>query len=269
MSEYLIFGSGASAHKDFKGTLEVCRAALSHGIRWFDSAPSYRTEEVVSQAVAEGAKELGLHRDEYFIQTKVDPIQMYNGQIEKYFKKKLDMMNLEYVDALLIHWPVWKYFSVAWDSLQELKDKKLTRKIGICNLRISHLRQLYESGIIPDIVQIERHPLNTFELETCFCKEKGIVLQDYSPLCKMHPRIKNSQQIQKIASKYNRNIGQIVLRWHLDTGGIPVFTSTKPERIREYAEIDDFSLTCSEIEVISSLNCNHKLYLESLVCPGF
>lgn len=269
MSKDLIFGSGASAHKDFRGTLEVCRAALNHGIRWFDSAPSYHTEEIVSWAVAEGAKELGLHRDEYFIQTKIDPIQMYNGQIVVYFRDKLNKMKLEYVDALLIHWPVWKYFSATWDSLQELKDKTLTRKIGICNLRISHLRQLYESGITPDIVQIERHPLNTFERETQFCKEKGIVLQDYSPLCKMHPRIRNNQQIQGIASKYKRSIGQIIFRWHLDTGGIPVFTSTKPERISQYSKIDDFSLTPSEIDIISTLNCNHKLYLESLVCPGF
>ena len=269
MSKDLIFGSGVSAHKDFEGTLEVCCAALNHGIRWFDTAPSYHTEEIVSRAVAVSAKRLGLQREEYFIQTKIDPIQMYNGQIVEYFKDKLNRMKLEYVDALLIHWPVWEYFSSAWDSLQELKDKKLTHRIGICNLRISHLGQLCESGIIPDIVQIERHPLNTFEQEARFCNEKGIVLQDYSPLCKMHPRIKNNPQIQKIASKYNRNIGQIVLRWHLDTGGIPVFTSTKPERIREYTEIDDFSLTPSEIESVSALNCNHKLYLESLVCPGF
>ncbi len=212
MSKDLIFGSGASAHKDFKGTLEVCRAALNHGIRWFDTAPSYHTEEVLSRAVYEGAKELGIYRNEYFIQTKIDPIQMYNGLIEEYFKKKLDSMQLEYVDALLIYWPVWKYFPAAWDSLLKLKDKKLTLRIGICNVRIFHLRQLFESGIIPEIVQIERHPLNTFELETQFCRERSIVLQDYSPLCKMHPRIRDNQQIQEMASKYNRSIGQIIFR---------------------------------------------------------
>jgi len=269
LSKKLIFGSGASACKDFKGLSDVCRAALSQGIYCFDTAPSYRTEAILSKAVGLGAKELGLHREDYWIQTKIDPIQMYNGHLEEYFKQKLSEMRLEYVDSLLIHWPVFNYLMDTWESLLRLKDKGYTKAIGICNLRISHLLDLKSRGIVPEILQIERHPLNTFRKELLFCRENDIQLQDYSPLCKMHPRIRNNEAIRKIAEKYDCNIGQIVLKWHIDTGAIPVFTSTKPERVIEYASLDNFSLTSREIEVISSLNCNHKLYLESLLCPGF
>ena len=203
------------------------------------------------------------------MQTKIDPIQMYNGNVEEYFKEKLARMNLDYIDSLLIHWPVHKYFTSTWESLLHLKEQGFTRKIGICNLRLEHLEKLRSVGILPEILQIERHPLNTFEAEVKYCNEHSILLQDYSPLCKMHPKLKENVKLVEIARKYNCDIGQIVLRWHIDTGAIPVFTSTKLERIVLYSRIDDISLTSKEIETISSLNCNHKLYLESLICPGF
>ena len=269
MNKYLIFGSGASACKDLEGLHAVCRSAMSHGILQFDTAPSYKTEEILSKAISLCGQELGISRETCFIQTKIDPIQMYNGNVEEYFKRKLSQMNLDYVDSLLIHWPLQKYFMHSWESLQKLKDKKCVTKIGICNLRVRHLKELLDLGVVPDILQIERHPLNIFEEERVFCKQHNIQLQDYSPLCKMHPRISENVGIRNIAKKYNCNVGQIVLRWHIDTGAFPVFTSTKPERVEQYSQLDDFSLTQKEIEIISSLNCNHKLDLESLICPGF
>lgn len=265
----LIFGSGVSSCKDLDGLFRVCRTALSHGIMIFDTAPSYKTEEILCESVATSARELGIGRGDYFIQTKVDPIQMYNGNVEDYFVAKLARMKLDYIDALLIHWPVFNYFMRTWESLLRLKEKDIARRIGICNLRLKHLEELKAFGIIPEILQIERHPLNTFQQEVDFCKKHSIELQDYSPLCKMHPKLKDCVELKEIASKYNCNVGQVILRWHIDTGALPVFTSTKPARVEQYSYVDDFSLTKDEIEIISSLNCNHKLYLESLVCPGF
>ncbi len=269
MSKPLILGSGVSSRKDLAGLIEVCRAALTNGIRSFDTAPSYKTEEILCSALRVCVDELGLKREDLKIQTKIDPIQMYNGNVDVYFKNKLKTLNLEYIDVLLIHWPVRNYLERTWESLLRLKEESYVRKIGICNLRVEHLEELGERGIIPEILQIERHPLNTFTEEADYCRKHHIMLQDYSPLCKMHPRIKDNPKLQKIAEKHHRDIGQIVLRWHIDTGVTPVFTSTKPTRVALYSHIDDFSLDDEEIEIISSLNVNHKLYLESLVCPGF
>ena len=80
-SKPVIFGSGASSSKDFKSLYINCHAALTNGITHFDTAPSYATEEVLSQAVQRSANELGLKRSDYQIQTKIDPIQMYNGKV--------------------------------------------------------------------------------------------------------------------------------------------------------------------------------------------
>lgn len=265
----MIFGSGLSACKDFEGLYKVCKVALSCGIMSFDTAPSYRTESLISSAVSKSAVELGLSRDDYQIQTKIDPIQMYNGNVEMYFLGKLKEMQLDYVDSLLIHWPVEKYLVKTWESCLSLKKDGYVKHIGICNLRLRHLNKYKEIGIIPEILQIERHPLNTFEDEVQYCKENGIQLQDYSPLCKMHPKIKENEELKALVQKYQRDLGEIILRWHIDTGAIPVFTSTKPQRIEQYSHVEDFTLSQDDIKVISEMNCNHKLYLESLLCPGF
>ena len=269
MNKKLIFGSGLSSHKDIQGLCEVCKTALEHDITHFDSAPSYKTETLISKAIRSCAKQLGLNRDNYSIQTKIDPIHMYNGHIEEYFKSKLKEMELEYIDGLLIHWPVEKYLHDTWNALVKLKEKGLAKEIGICNLSIRHLKKFTADGIVPDILQIERHPLNTFRDEAEWCVEHNIELQDYSPLCKMHPLIQRNSEINSIANKYSKNVGQIILRWHIDTGAIPVFTSKKPERIKQYSDIWDFKLTQEDIEAVYRINHNHKLYLESLICPGF
>ena len=265
----LIFGSGVSSFKEYEDLKNMCRNAMNHGIYKFDTAPSYKTEEIVSTALIEIQKELGFQRDNWYIQTKIDPIQMYEGGVVEYFKDKLSKMKLDYVDCLLIHWPLKKYLEQTWNEMLKLKDCRLTRKIGICNLRISHLKSLWGKGIKPDVLQIERHPLNTFNMENVFCQEYGIEVQDYSPLCKMHPLLKNNVLLDEIAKKYNKNVGQIILRWHIDTGAIPIFTTKNAKRLEDYSNIGNFVLEDGDIEKITSLNINHKLYLESLVCPGF
>ena len=269
MSKEIIFGSGLSSYKEIYGLCKVCKVALENGISSFDTAPSYRTEALLSKAIRTCASELGLKRENYSIQTKIDPIQMYNGNIEEYFKGKLKEMQLEYVDSLLIHWPVQRYLYDAWNSLVKLKKDGLVKYIGICNLRIRHLENLSDDGIIPEILQIERHPLNTFREEAEWCVRNSVVLQDYSPLCKMHPLIKNNECVTSIAKKYGKDIGQVILRWHIDTGAVPVFTSKNPNRVKLYSELWDFELSKEDIEAIYSINLNHKIYLESLLCPGF
>lgn len=269
MKKPLIFGSGASSFKDQEGLYSVCEIAISNDILCFDTAPSYGTEEVLSRCLLALVKEKGISREDLTIQTKIDPIQMYNEDVEKYFIQKLKSMGLEYIDVLLIHWPVYKYFRQTWDSMLNLKHAGLAKRIGICNLRFAHLKELESQGIVPEVLQIERHPLNTFEAERNFCVEHQIDLQDYSPLCKMHPLIRDNKVLKEMSRKYRKSVGNIILRWHLDTNAIPIFTSKKISRIEEYSEIEDFRLSSIDITYINSLNINYKLYLESLVCPGF
>lgn len=268
-NNHLIFGSGVSSFKDVEGLTQMCSMAVDYGIMAFDTAPSYRTEIILGEALQNILKTKGISRERLHIQTKIDPIQMYNGHVEDYFKLKLQEMHLDYVDVLLIHWPVYKYFMRTWEEMLAMQAHGLTKRIGICNLRLPHLKELKCIGIVPEVLQIERHPLNTFQSEVAFCHENGITLQDYSPLCKMHPLLRDNKMLHDMANRYGKSVGSVILRWHIDTGATPIFTSKRPERIRDYADVDSFKLTKADCDSIASLNMNHKLYLESLVCPGF
>lgn len=266
----LVFGTGVSSFKFEKDLTEVCAYAIENGIYSFDTAPSYRTEIPLAKSLHSVMHTHGIMRDSLCFQTKIDPIQMYQGRIIDYFESLLNSMKMDYVDALLVHWPVFEYLEATWEDMLKLKEKGLTKSIGICNVRIKHIKSLKNKGITPDIIQIERHPLNTFEEEIAYIsKHKEIILQDYSPLCKMHSLLLENDELEQLSEKYNVSRGLLILRWHIDTGAIPIFTSKKKERIREYSKIESFKISEEDCRKISSLNINHKLYLESLVCPGF
>lgn len=265
----LIFGSGASASKDYASLYTLMRTCIEKGICHFDTAPSYHTEGVIGKVLAELTQEESLSRNDFFIQTKIDPWQMQEGNIRYHVEAALQKLQVDYLDSLLIHWPEPDYMEMTWKAITDIQQEGLVRKIGICNVRLRQMSNFLKYTVLPQIVQIERNPLRTCQEEIEFCQKHKIEVQAYSPLCKMDSRIKNSEVLNRIAEKYEKNIGQVVLRWHLDTGVIPVFTTKKINRIEEYTRIFDFSLTQKEIEEINGLNENYKMYLESCICPGF
>ena len=178
-------------------------------------------------------------------------------------------MDLDYFDSILIHWPIPEYIDDAWKAFLLLRRQGIVHNIGICNVRLRQLNLYSSNGIHPDLIQIERNPLNNCVDEVSFCRKNGILIQAYSPLCKMNPKIRDNYLLADFARKYNKSIGQIVMRYHLDSGVAPVFTTKKTERVVAYSSIFDFELSRSEIEQIDTLNENYKLYLESWSCPGF
>lgn len=266
----LIFGTGASSCKDYDGLVRVMRMATENNILCFDTAPSYHTEEVMGRVLHEIIKDTTISRENLFIQTKIDAWQMQesNGEISGYVEGVLKKLKFDYLDSLLIHWPIPEYLDNTWRSFVKLYERGLVKKIGICNLRLRHLKKMLTYEFVPQIIQIERNPLRTCEPEINFCQGHNIDVQAYSPLCKMDERIRDNEILREIAQKYKKNVGQIVLRWHLDTGVIPIFTTTKTERVKEYVEIYDFQLSDNEVKAVSSLNIDYKMYLESCLCPG-
>lgn len=247
----------------------VIFSALKHGINRFDTAPSYGTEQALGAVLRSAENELGLTRKDYYVQTKIDAWQMMERNITKHFDDVLRKMNIEYLDSLLIHWPVPEEMINTWSQMAGLKSSGLVKNIGICNVRMRQLRQIAMYDDKPDIIQLERNPLRTCENETVFCIENDIELQSYSPLCKMHPKLRDNDIVREISERYHRTTGQIIMRWNIDTGGNPIFATHKPERTEEYSEVLSFELAPKDIELISGLNENHKMYLESWACPGF
>lgn len=267
----IIFGTGVSSEKTYEALLPMVRISIQEGIVGFDTAPSYGTEETLGKCISRCMEELHVTRQELYIQTKLDALQMVGGRggVLRHVCETMQKMKMDYFDAILVHWPVPEYLPETWDCLVELQRKGLVRYIGVCNVRIRQLREITEFSTPPQIIQIERHPLRICKDEVVFCLQKSINVQAYSPLCKMNKEIADSDKMARIAGQHHKNIGQVAIRWHMDTGVVPVFTSKKESRIREYASLENFSLTESEIEMVDSLNKDYKMYLESLACPGF
>ena len=267
----IYFGTGLSSSKDYESLKSHVKTCLINGIYAFDTAPSYKTEEFLGKAINENLKELAFGRKDVWIQTKIDGWQMQDskGYIKPYIIDALNKMGQKYFDAVFVHWPFPDYFNETLASLNECKKEGLIKYVGICNVRLRHLKKIPINKY--DICQLERHPLNTFIEEINFLHKNNKIVQDYSPLCKYCNKIKDNEYLKNIAKKYNKNIGQIILKWHIQNSTYPIFTSTKDSRIIEYSlkELDSFELTVDELNGINSLNINFKLYLESIACPGF
>jgi diketogulonate reductase-like aldo/keto reductase len=152
-----------------------------------------------------------------------------------------------------------------------LYEEGIVKNIGVCNVRIGHLKRMEAfQKIKPNYIQIERHPLHTCSTLINFCKDHSIKVQAYSPLCRMIPSIKESPLLNSLKEKYHKkDIGQIILRWHLQTGSIPVFTSRNSNRINSNLDIFDFQLDKIDIDSINRMNNNYKIFLESTGCPGY
>ena len=238
---------------DYESLRRIVACALDAGVSAFDTAPSYGTEVMLGKALKETAKD----RESFFCSDKIDAIQMYHGNIK------------EHVEQRLIHWPLDQYMVNTWEQMHELKAEGKVKAIGICNVRVRHLEHFAETGIVPDYVQDERHPLNTCDAEIAYCHEHSIKVMAYSPLGRMLPKIRNSKALKDIANRYHKNIGQVILRWQIDTGAIPVFGTKKESRLKDNINISDFILTDNEKQLISAMNTNTKIFLESWGCPKY
>lgn len=265
---------GSYQMKDSRNFYEIVKEAVNCGVVGFDTSPSYKTEELLGAAIRRLlSRGLGLAREDLFIQTKIDVWQMIEGRgdVSKYVKFALKKMELQYFDAVLIHWPFPHYLVETWDSLSRLKGEGLVRAIGLCNVESRHLEVIEKSGVgeTPAIVQNEIHPLHTDIANTESFFKRGIVVQSYSPLGRMLPELKDSDTLAQIAASHKKSIAQVILRWHVQRGLVPIVKTEKRERVSENSDVFSFSLTSGEMAAVSNLNHDLKLFLESRCCPGW
>jgi len=254
----------------------IC-TAIDAGCRAFDTSRFYRTggeetEKYLGLILKKYLKSnTGISREDFFITTKLAIPQLIRGTIEKDVIESIIKLDTEYIDCLLIHWPFPDFFIPAYKKMEILYKKGLVKSIGMSNCQIRHFEQLFDAGleIKPQVHQLELHPLNTASATADYCQKKSINIQTYSPLGKMLDPIKNNETIKKIATKHDKSLAQIILRWHFQQGYAPIFRSKSVDRIKNNLDIFNFTLSDDEISTISSLNQNYKICTESSRCPGY
>ncbi|MBO8163492.1 MAG: aldo/keto reductase [Brevibacillus sp.] len=245
-------GLGVWKAKEGDEVKKAVRWALETGYRSIDTAAIYGNESGVGEAI----RESGIPRDQLFITTKVwNADQGYETTL-KAFEESRKRLGLEYLDLYLVHWPVKGKYKETWKALEKLYKDGYVRAIGVSNFQIHHLQDLMaDSEQVPVVNQVEYHPLLTQQPLLSFCREHRIQLEAWSPL--MQGNL-DQPLLDRLADKYGKTPAQIVLRWDLQNEVVTIPKSVTEQRIRENADIFDFTLSDEDMAQISALNQNKR-----------
>lgn len=229
----------------------IVSSAAELGYRHFDTATKYGNES----GVGAGIRASGLPRGEVFVTTKLNGDYQGEGRAVAGVEAALERLGMEYVDLLLIHWPLPdrdEYIST-WRTFETLRDSALTRAIGVSNFKTAHLRQLIaDTEVLPAVNQIQANPQIPRLEQRQFHAAEGIVTESWSPLGSGKGLL-DDDALATIARVHERSPGQVVLRWHLQHGLVPIPRSTSLDRLRSNLEVFDFELTEPQMRAIDAL----------------
>jgi 2,5-diketo-D-gluconate reductase A len=245
-------GLGTSPLNDAQAA-DAVAAAAEAGYRHFDTATRYRNEA----GVAEGMRRSGIDRGELFVTTKLDGEFQGGDRAIDGLEAALDRMKLDYVDLLLMHWPLPQrgQFVSTWHTFEKLHSDGRARAIGVSNFKPAHLDTLLaDASIVPAVNQIEINPFVTREEQRGYGAEHGILTESWSPFGGSGARVLASPVITAIAERIGRTPGQVVLRWHVQNGLVVIPRSKSPERIAENAAVFDFELSDADLAEIATLS---------------
>jgi 2,5-diketo-D-gluconate reductase A len=226
-------------------------SAIEAGYRLLDTAVNYGNEREVGEAV----RRCGLPREELIVASKIpgrdhgydDAIASVHGSLER--------LGLDYLDLHLVHWPnpsVGKY-AEAWRALVDLREQGLVRSIGVSNFTAAHLDRLIdETGVVPAVNQIELHPYFPQVEMRAVNAERGIQTESWSPLGKRQAPFAEPV-VADAAEAHGVTPGQVILRWQVQLGSIPIPKSATPERQRANLDVFGFDLTDAEMSAITGL----------------
>ncbi|WP_026859163.1 aldo/keto reductase [Jeotgalicoccus psychrophilus] len=234
-----------------KSGAESVENALKNGYRLIDTAIRYENEG----AVGEGIRRSSVPREEVFVTSKLrGGLYDYDRALAA-IEESLFRTGLEYFDLFLLHWPNPKQdkYTEAWKALIQAQKNGYVRSIGVSNFEPAHINRLIdETSVKPAVNQIELHPyFNQKELRE-FNKEHDIITESWSPLSRARTVIYD-ETLKQLAENKNKEIAQVILRWHYQHGVLPIPKASSSEHQQANLNIFDFELTEVEMQEIDSL----------------
>lgn len=236
-------------------SVDTIKKAIDCGYRHIDTAFSYHNEKSVGRAI----RTCGLKRNELFVTTKLSNGGHGYENTMKEFEMSMNNLDIEYVDLYLVHWPrplsirdTWREHNEGtWKAFEELYNAGKVKAIGVSNFLESHLDAILETATIaPMVNQLELHPQYVQRDVVEYCKNHRIIVEAWSPLIKGefdHP------VLMEIAKKHNKSVAQVLLRWSIQHGFLPLPKASRKERMLENADIFDFMLSDEDIEAMKDL----------------
>ncbi|QAB24647.1 aldo/keto reductase [Lactiplantibacillus plantarum] len=232
--------------------VQVIDSAIDRGYRLLDTAFNYENEGAVGEAVRRSS----VPRSELLISSKLPGRHhTYTAAINT-IQESLYRAGLDYYDLYLIHWPNPKedHYVEAWQALIDAQKLGLIRSIGVSNFLPEHLERLNkETGVLPVINQVELHPYFNQQAQRDYDQAHGILTQDWSPLGRASEMLQN-ETLKEIAVHYHKNVGQLILRWELQLGTLPIPKSSTPSRQAGNMDVFDFEISAADMATINGLS---------------
>ncbi|KAG8878160.1 hypothetical protein FRB97_002754 [Tulasnella sp. 331] len=231
--------------------IPACEAAFDAGYRHIDCAIVYRNEEDVGTAVREST----VKREDIFVTSKVSSRWHGYDIALKAIDDSLNRFKLDYLDLYLIHDP----FSgkakrlETWRALIKRRDEGKLKSIGVSNYGVKHLEEIEEAGLeTPSVNQIELHPWCQQRPIVEYCEKHNIVIEAYSPLTR--GKYLDDPMLQSFAKKYRKDGAQILIRYSLQKGWVPLPKSSQTSRVLSNSQVYDFELNADEMKKLDALD---------------
>ena len=232
--------------------------AIETGYRLIDTAESYKNEEAVGNAI----RKSGVARADLFITTKLW-IQSdgYNGT-KKAFEASLKRLQIDYLDLYLIHQPYGDVYG-EWRAMQELYKEGRVRAIGVSNFQSDRLIDLIiHNDIVPAVNQVETHPFHQQTEEQKFMIDNNVQIESWGPFAEGKNNIFHNELLNAIATRHNKSVAQVILRWLTQRGVIAIPKSVRKERMAENFNIFDFELSTTDMEAIKTLETGTSSFFD-------
>jgi 2,5-diketo-D-gluconate reductase A len=230
--------------------VNLIKDAVAAGYRRIDTAALYDNEVEVGQ----GVRACGLDRSEIYVTTKIWNDRHGYDNALKAIDESLSRLNIDYIDMLLIHWPVPKQdlYVETWRAFEIALESGKVRGIGVSNFHPNHLQKLLDASDIPPALnQVELHPFLQQNEVRAFNAKFGVATESWSPLGR--GRIEGNEVLESIAVKHQRSVAQVVIRWHIQLGNLVIPKTVSPARLTENIAVFDFELDREDLVAISGL----------------
>ncbi|MBP0968643.1 MAG: aldo/keto reductase [Oscillospiraceae bacterium] len=252
--EIPMLGLGVFRTPDGEETINSVKMALEAGYRHIDTAKMYENEA----SVAAGIKAAGFNREDIFITSKILPADIIAGKTAEGFDQTLEKLGSDYVDMMLLHFPMTDEMNIAaWKTMEEYYKAGKARVIGVSNYSNRQLQVILDMcEIEPAVNQFHIDPNNQDQERLDFCMSKGIYTEAASPFggTGRTERVLGNPTIMELAEKLGKTPAQVVIRWNLQRGTIMIPKSTHKERIISNFDVFNFELSEEDMAVMASLN---------------